>query len=1144
MTIRNLLSSCILTLATAAPAVFAQVGTSTITGRVTDSTGAAMPGVSVTVLQIEQNFKYAVSTNSEGLFRVPSLTPGPYRVTFEAQGFKRAVEDNIDLRTGDVRAVDVAMTVGSLAEQVEVKSNAALLETETSATGAVMEGSTLYRMPLYQRYINTTLNLVPGLSAGGYTYGGGLGGFHLAGQRDTTIGIFEDGVNGNDQLNGTGTIKPIQNSVAEVKVLTTTLPAEYGHSAGGVISAVKKSGTNEFHGMGSAFGRTRSMTHRLYFDRFRTSDPQPGAPNGVNGFFLQPDFNIGGPVSIPKLYNGKNKTFFFYAFQKMVEKKTAQVFAGTPTDAMKSGDFSFGGRGNAIYDPASTRLVNGAWVRDIVPGNVIPTSRIDPVARKVLQINPWVSPNYPGGVTSDGPTGNLLANELSRTFMDDHSVRIDHQFNSAFKIYGSFTHNYISGFGRPINVSNPDFDGLQGNVSPFWQYNYSLGKTWIINPSTVNDARVGYFRRRNQTLVPSYGKNYGQILGIPNIVGDLLPQFGTNTNRDSADSLYGLTGAGPSKQVNETLSFRDDLTKTVGAHAFKMGYEWLRFRLNSSVTNRPSGAFFFDGMTAGLQTTGLSVPGTGNTFAGFLFGSVRQATFDGELASWLPRSSIHSFYFQDDWKFSPTLTLNLGVRYSNESPFTTKYGLMSNFDPTARDDVRAGALGAFVHPKGSLSSRDNNNFQPRVGVAWHPKERWVFRGGFGLNTVDVKFPGNRIQFDEYVAIANQQQAPGDPRPIYQISRGPDPVKLNVRADGTAPYTGTNLGSRSGEWWDPNLRNPYVLNWNSSVQYQVSADYVVEFSYQGSSGVGLLERWNLNTFPLTLAQGNLTEQNRINSQAQNFRPYAHFGDVRLRSNWGHSTYHGGTIKLERRMSKGLFFNTFYTYSKAINSQDNDNDGSGVAPIENRKLDKARAGYDRNHRWIGVINYELPVGRGKKFLNKGGFWNYIVGGYDVAWIQTYESGNPLTFGFTNSPNNYYPTFAGNRRPDIIGNASVFSNWRDLGGDRFNSVNINPILDINAFAYPAAYTIGNSGRNIITGTPLIWSQASASKVFTIKERVGIRVRWDFQNALKTFNFNPPTTTVDFRNPKTFGKLTSDPRTASIGGQPLMNLTLQMTF
>ena len=594
----------------------AQIGVSTITGRVTDPTGAAVPGVVVTIVQTGTNFQNAVTTNNEGLYRVPSLPPGAYRVTFELQGFKKTVRDDIDLRTGDTLNVDVSMQVGELAESVEVKGTTALLETETSATGAVMDGSTLYRMPLYQRYVNTTLNLVPGLSAGGYVYGGGLGGFHLAGQRDTAIGIFEDGVSGNDQLNGTGTIKPIQNAVEEVKVLTTTLPAEYGHSAGGVVSVVKKSGTNEFHGMASAYGRSRRMQHRLYFDKYRNSDPQPGNPNGQQSMFLMPDFNVSGPIFIPKVYNGKNKTFFFYAYQKLIEKKAAQVFATVPTPEMKNGDLSFGGLGNAIFDPLSTRLVNGAWVRDPVPGNRIPTARIDPVARKILEINPWASPNLPGSFNADGPVGNLLANEQSRTFFDDHSLRLDHQFTPQFKIYGSYTHNYQSGFGRPTNITNADFDGLQGNFTPFWQDNVSAGKTWVINSTMVNDARVGYFRRKNVTEVPSYGKNYGQILGIPNISPDLLPQFGTNTDRDSPNSLYGLTGAGPSRLTNETISFRDDLSKMVGAHAFKMGYEWLHFRLNSTVTNRPSGAFNFDGMTAGLQPNGVSVPATGTHLPG------------------------------------------------------------------------------------------------------------------------------------------------------------------------------------------------------------------------------------------------------------------------------------------------------------------------------------------------------------------------------------------------------------------------------------------------------------------------------------------------------------------------------------------------
>jgi hypothetical protein len=249
-----------------------------------------------------------------------------------------------------------------------------------------------------------------------------------------------------------------------------------------------------------------------------------------------------------------------------------------------------------------------------------------------------------------------------------------------------------------------------------------------------------------------------------------------------------------------------------------------------------------------------------------------------------------------------------------------------------------------------------------------------------------------------------------------------------------------------------------------------------------------------------------------------------------------------------MSRGFFLSTFYTLSKAINSQDNDNDGSGVAPLQNRGLEKGRAGYDRSHRWLLTANYELPFGPGQKWAQSG--WKkWIFGGLELSWIQTVESGNPLSFSFDGSPFNYFPTFAGNRRPNVVGKPAIRDNWRDLGGDRFNVQNINTVFNggqngLDNFAYPAAFTVGNMGRNMITGLPLLWSQVSAQKNFKFGERFSAQLRWDFQNALKTYNFNPPTNTVDFRNPRTFGKVSSDPRTASLGGQPLMNLTLAVFF
>jgi hypothetical protein len=1126
----------------------AQIGTSTITGRVVDSSGAVVPAVQVTVTNTDTNFEFTAQTNSEGLFRVQSLQPGPYRVEFQAAGFKRLVRENITLRTGDTLPVDAALDVGALAESVTVTALAPLLETETSATGTVQEGKVLYDLPIYQRFVASTLQLVPAIAPGGFAWGGDLSSSHVVGLRAGAIGMFEDGVVSKDQITGTSPIRTLQDSVAEVKILSTTLPAEYGHSAGGVVSSVKKTGTNELHFMASWYGRSRRMTDRNFFEKQRSTDPLPGAPNGVGNYYMQPDATVGGPVVLPKIYNGRNRTFFFYGWQKQVEKKTLQYPANGPNAAMLAGDFSFGGIGNPIYDPRTTQqLANGTWTRDPFPGNQIPLSSFDPVAKKIVGIYPWLQPNQPGTLSANGPLNNLLYGERKRMAWEDMNGRLDQQFGPDLKMYGSVTHNHSNGWPTNANIWDKDFSGI-GNYSPSTTQNFSVGATRIINPTMFNDVRVGYWRGGSEKSVYSYNKNCGAALGIPNLSSVICPSFSANTgtaNQFSPESIYGLNLTGPSRNITETISFRDDLSLIRGVHAFKMGYEVLRARNSYSTITTPSGVFNFDQMTAGLQSSGAVMPRTGNTFAGFLVGSVRQATFTTQLASWLPRSFNHGLYFQDDWKVSPTLTLNIGIRYTNESPYNTRYAQMSNFDPAAVDDV-TGLKGGLVHPTSGLNKRDNNNFQPRIGVAWHPLTKWVFRGGFTVNTVDVMFQQANAQLDEYSSIVNQERAPGDPRPLYQISQGPNPVAFSIRSNGTSGYVGTNYGSRTASWWDPNLRNPYVLNWNTSIQYQIHPSYMLEASYQGSSGVGLIEAWEANTFPVDYAKNDPILQAKAFAAPQNYRPFPQFGNIAFHSNTGHSTFHSGNLKIEKRFSRGLVFTTFYTFSKAIDSQDSDTSGSGVAPLQNRSLEKARAGYDRAHRYVGEIVYTLPFGKGEHFLNRGGVWDKIFGRWQVSWIQTNESGNPLSFSFANSPYNYYPTWAGARRPNLVGQPQIRDGWSNLGGDRFNQANSYAVLDMNAFAYPAAFTPGNAGRNIITGLRTNAADASLQKNVTVGERLRLQIRADLhQLPLKAFgvwNFNPPTTTVDFQNPQTFGKLTGNPTTANQGGISLINITVAL--
>ena len=1112
----------------------AQVGSSTITGRVLDSTGAVVPGATVLVVNTETNFQFTATTNQDGLYRVQSLGPGPYRVTFSAAGFKKLVRENIDLRSGDVLAVEGSLEVGSLTEQVEITASAPLLSTETSSAGTVAAGEFLYQLPTFQRFTNSTLNYVPGMTSQGYTWGETLGGFHVAGARGTA-GFFDDGVNGQSPSDQTATMKVPLNSIAEIQVLTTVLPAEYGHSAAGMISVVTKTGTNALHGAAALYGRTRSMQHRRFFDYYKTSQPMDGYPNGRNAFTIFPDFSLSGPVWIPKVYNGRSKTFFFVSYQKFIEKMQAQQFYGSvPTAAMKSGDFTFGGIGQAIYDPGTTRKDgSGNWVRDPIPGKIIPPSSIDPVAKKVLALDPWNAANWAGTPTTTGPGTNYMWVEVTKSIKPDASLRLDHQFSQNFKVQGSLTYNANPGWGRPTTWHLPEFDTTgygRGTGQGQWNsYTWTLGNTWVINPTTINDVRAGYHRRRAWTSSPAFGVDTTSTLGIPNLSTKMMPTLNTG---------YGFNNSGPANNVNENISLRDDLTRVTGKHAFKLGYELMRLRQNQwSVPSNANGSFSFIG-AGGLLANGSSVPNTGNSFAGFLLGYVSSASFSSNLASWLPRSTIHSFYFQDDWKFSPTLTLNLGLRYSNEGPFITKWKQMSQWDASAIDVV-TGKQGGVTHPTSSLNKRDNNNFQPRIGVAWHPLSKWVFRGGFAVNTIDVKFPGG--QFEEYSVQVSQSMPTGDPRPVYRISQGPNPVVPVVRPDGTSPYQGTTFSGRSSSRYNPDLHNPYQLNWNQSIQYAVTTNYLIEASYQGSAGIGLTENWPLNTLPLDYANGNRTVNLALNNSFQNYRPYTNFGDVTLRNaNLGHSTYHAGTMKLEKRYSAGINFITFYTFSKSIDSAT-----GGVAPIQNLSLNKARASYDRSQRFVASVTYELPMGKGKKFLNKGGLWDKLLGGYQIVWIQTLESGNPLTFGFSNSPFLYLPTSMSARYPNINGTIRLRDNWRDFGGDRFHTAAMNSVwTDMSVFSYPAEFTSGNAGRNIASGPGLRWSQVSAQKSLQISERVNLDIRWEMNNALKTYNFNNPTTSVDFVNPTNFGKIDNECSLSSQGGPAVMHLTFRLTF
>jgi hypothetical protein len=466
-----------------------------------------------------------------------------------------------------------------------------------------------------------------------------------------------------------------------------------------------------------------------------------------------------------------------------------------------------------------------------------------------------------------------------------------------------------------------------------------------------------------------------------------------------------------------------------------------------------------------------------------------------------------------------------------------------------------------IHSGGNLNDRDLKNFQPRIGLAYHPMTKWVFRGGFGINTVDIRWPNNAMQFDEYQAHVLQARAVNDPRPLFQLSQGPAPFTYNILPNGSSPYLTTtgNYSSRNIQWLDSTLHPGYAANWNVTVEYQVSANNLFKLFYQGSAGVHLVESWNINAFNTDFGANNPALQAAAFANTQAYLPYPQFGSINHMANTGHSSFHAGTIQYSKRYSRGLFLDSFYTYSKALDDCDNDGGTcTGVAPVSGRNLAKGRAGYDMRHRFVTTANYELPVGKGRRFLNRGGVLDWIAGGFEISWIQTVATGNPFGFTFANSPYNYYPTNIGARYPNLVATPTMpqFGLGNLIGTNRFNQSLENALIvspgqqsgsstsNISAFAPPPPFTPGNAGRNILTGPAAYFSQFSARKNFKFRERWNLQLRFDFQNPFHNYAFSAPSNTVDFKNPQLFGKITGETATANIQGEPLMNLMLRLSW
>ena len=1100
------LTVCLLTFTALASGQAAR--TATVVGTVTDPAGALVPGAKVTATNVETSFVFNGLTNAEGSYYIPFLAVGIYELRIEAPGFKTYIQKGIELRAAEVPRVDVKLEVGATSESVQVTGSAPLLETETSQVTHTVAASTIQQLPVMQNKPQRILYYMEGLQIRGANAS-------AVGQSSDALGYTIDGVSGKtslrDPIGDTNTnVQPALDALAEAKVYTTGAPAEMGHASGGIMSLTFKSGTNELHGSLEDRSTNQAMTHRGYLEQGKRSEQL---------VYHQAQATISGPLVLPKLYNGRNRTFFLFAFGRHHVKIDEPQAATVPDLNMLAGDFSFprvNNGGYPIYDPKTIRQSGATWTADPFPNRAIPTSRFDPVAVNFLALKPWAEPNNPSGTTYSrtGPGNNWLGTNIYRSYRSRYDVKFDHQISPSHKFFIRNSWNRHRQLGR-LNayVNNRLLDSATpsfGRRNPIDQQNWAFADYLTFSPTLMNELRLG-FGRRASTISPStVGEGWAQKLGIPNVGPENFPSFGQ----------YGIGPGAFQRSVNEDLTFQNNVTKLSSRHTIKFGYEVIRTRENNVDEVLPSGSYSFQTGGTGLPFT----PNTGNAFASFLLGSVTSATYTEQGWNRLPRWWTHSGYVQTDWKARRNLTLNLGLRYSLETPFRDKWDHQSVFDPAVVDPL-TGRMGAITHPKGAAYRTDRNNFQPRLGAAWNFRGGMVFRSSWGMLTQDLMPSAG---FQEYTATAVVQQVTGDPRPAFYLSQGPPNRKFTINPDGTSQFVGANYSSRGASFIDSNLRMPYVMNWSASVQTQLGPTWLTELMYQGSAGVRLADSPNINQLPKSIYDStDPTLLNAVYSATQNYKPFTQFGTISYLTNSGHNSYHGFTTRVEKRYGPdGLTLNAHYTWSKNL---------SGVAgngwQYYNWGLTKAPTSFDTRHRVILQGMYNIPVGKGRRFLAKGGWLNHVLGGWNVLVIESLQSGPAVTFSIGGSPNRYLP---GPSRPNQIltNEQAKVRNWT-MGEHRFPQSAQSPLYNLGAFAYPAQFTLGTLGAGTTTGLWLSWPQWSLSKVWAI-ERYRFTLRCDGNNIPVRFMGTTPNTVVNLSSPESFGKfpLQTSSSYSTIGG------------
>jgi hypothetical protein len=1101
-----------------APPALAQEARGTITGIVTDPTGAVLVGATVEARHVQTNEVAQTIANTSGVYTLPFLRPGIYEISATAAGFKKAIREKVELRVGDRLEINIPMEIGGITEQVTVSAEAELLQTATSNSGQVIGKENVKDLPLLGRNPFMLAAIATGVQ---YTPtrqsrsnrpfdNGGMDNFSMNGGRQFSNEFLLDGVpNTNTETTGPSNLSfvPSPDATEEFKVQTNTYDAQYGRTGGGAINVSVKSGTNQFHG---------NLYYYLRNDKLNANAFEANAAGNNRTAFrwAQPGVQFDGPVMLPKIYDGRNRTFFMYSWEKIKSKIPFPQTYTVATALERQGNFTQTLQPNltpiTIYDPLTTVAAGTGYIRQPFAGNIIPANRIDPVAKNIVGY--IAQPNTPGNARN---FFNLVAtpNSVSDEY-DQQIIRLDQQLGSK--------HRFFTRYVRGNRHEENSFGGYTRDASPWydhWRINQggNFDLTSALSPTMVLVSRVGYIR--HQFAIQQHTEGFDPAtLGFPSSIVDPLPRKFFPRMVFTDYSAFGpQRSTGSEFTFSDTWSWSETLSKVVGSHSIKTGFEY-RMMLNNQ--QRPTSSFArFDFNRVFTQRNPLAGDAaSGNAFAAMLLGYPTSGS-SSRLAEPAYSNNYWVGFIQDDWKLTRKLTLNLGLRWDYESPIVERWDRQNiGFDSTSTSNLqvpgmqlRGGLLFSGVGGTRLPVVRDRNNWQPRIGAAYQIASRTVFRGGYGLSFLPTFNPGGNWGFSvdtPFVASIDNNITP------YNSLSNPFP-------EGYVAEPGSSLGlatlaGNSFNYTNSDRVVPFVHQYSFGIQHELPWRLLIDASYIGSTTRSLQANKGINEVSeADLGLGSALNQQVPNpfarllpgtplnaptvARSQLLRPFPQFLGITENSrSVGSTWFNSFQLRVEKRFSHGFHMLGSYTLSKSIEQV-----GYLNAQADWHQFDRVLTAVDAPHRFILSGGWTLP------WFNAGPGWQkQLLGGWQIMGIMTAQSGQPIgapgsAVSSGISPKIDNPTREMWFNPCSLTVAGARQNCRTA--DQQPAFFVQPPFTLR--------TLGARFPNIRNARPTYFD-FSVFKSFPISEQVRMQFRAEAFNALNTPWFGNPNTTISSAN------------------------------